>query len=376
MSAVRTVYVALVSAAVAATNIPALADPAIPALALAEPEIQFPIVFTDNSKLEDLGVSLEWPPPQEGDAPKAPRFPNGCYLYRGQDRDLLISVSDEFLNRYKAKGFSRESLCLALVSEARFDPETGSRLPTYVLRNDAVLQKWLEGLDPGKMTTEELTNFVPGLFTSKAAFQKAINRGKKRDFSGLDMDQASALVPAEHHTYELPLKVPDCFRNGTPYLDCNWKYGLKSGKKLSEQAPKRYREVGELFDQQIKAHIAAGKGSSPYEPDDPYFKDSVNNGAYLLIDGLVGETEPGVNWVAPSVLIFEVPDHMIGWAESIAWFAKSSSFPRGYGYALYAWSAFAEKGGPAVSQVTLRAAFDGEKRSSKISKASLKKILD
>ena len=343
--------------------------------AQAEPAIEYPIVFTDNSRLEDLGLSLDWPP-ATSDIVRPPHFKNGCYLYRGQDREHLISISDEFLARYKAKGFSRESLCLALVSEARFDPETGIRLPTYVLRNDAVLEKWLEELDPGKMTAEELANFVPGLFASKAAFQKAINRAKQRHFSGLDMDQTSALVPAGHHTYELPLKVPDCFRNGTPYLDCNWKYGLKSGKKLSEQAPKRYLEVGELLDQQLKVRIATGKGHSPYEPGDPYYKDSLSNGTYLLIDGLVEVTEPGVDWVAPSAHIFEVPERLLGWAESIAWFATSSSFPRGYGYALYAWSAFAEKGGPAVSLVTLRAAFDGEKRSSRISKASLNKILN
>jgi hypothetical protein len=373
MKSLREAFCFIVAAIIAASAVPARADPVIPDLA--GPEIKFPIVFTAKTDLEDLGLSLDWPPPLVDEVWRAPRFPNGCYLYRGQDRDHLISISSEFLDLYKAKGFSRESLCMALVSEARFNPETGARLATYVLRDDQVLEKHLNWLIRDGMNPDELSNYVPSLFNSKSALQDAIKRVQRRDFHGLTDDQASVLVPEEHHTFELPLQVPDCFKNGTPFLDCNWKYGLKSGKKLSGQAPKRYREVGELLDKQIKAYIASGQGERPYDALDPYFKDSARNGTYLLIERLVAVPEPDVNTVSPSRLLLDVPEEMVEWAAPVAWYATSPSLPRGYGYALYAWSSYAEQGGPAVSVTTLRAAFDSDKRSSLITPARLQKIL-
>src|ERR1700733_4865604 len=36
---------------------------------------------------------------------------------------------------------------------------------------------------------------------------------------------------------ELPMSLPSCFKNGTPYADCAWNYDPLTGKKLSVSAP-------------------------------------------------------------------------------------------------------------------------------------------
>lgn len=356
-------------------NSPAVTTPSGALRDAGDTEIDYPVVFNSTAELEDLGLSLDWPPSEIDTELKAPRFPNGCYLYRGQDRDHVISVSDDFLAAYRAIGFSRESLCMALVSEARFDPETGERLPTYVLRDDSVLDRHLDNLNPDAMTPEVLGNYVPPIFATKRALKAAIKRLKARSFSGLDETQLSVLVPATHHTYELPLRVPPCFKNGTPFLDCNWRFGLKSGRKLSARAPAKYREAGERVDQQIKAYIASGTGQRPYEDGDPYGQDTPAVKSYLPIDRLVRMREPGVDATWPHVLMLDIPEDDIEWADPVAWYAASSAFPSGYGYALYAWSAYAESGGPAVSAAGLKMAFDGTRTSSLVKLARLKKIL-
>ncbi len=356
----------LVSGLVTVSNGPASAD---------DPVITYPVVFNSTAELEELGLSLDWPPSEIDTELKAPRFANGCYLYRGQDRDHVVSVSDDFLAAYRAIGFSRESLCMALVSEARFDPETGDRLPTFVLRDDSVLDRHLDDLNPDAMTPEVLGNYVPPIFATKSTFKAAIKRLKARTFSGLDETQLSVLVPASHHTFELPLRVPPCFKNGTPFLDCNWRFGLKSGRKLSARAPIKYREVGDALDKAIKAHMTTGDGKSPYEPDDPYFKPSPAVQKYLHIERLFADSlEPGVSFNA-NQLVLNLPETLSDWAGPAAWYAKSPNLPRGYGYALYAWSAYAESGGPAVSAAGLRMAFDATRRATHSKLVSLKSIV-
>lgn len=343
-----------------------------------ETEIAYPIVFTRVADLEQLGLSLDWPPPERSESalPRTPHFKNGCYLYYGQDRDHLISVSDAFLDRYKARGFSRESLCLGLISEARFDPETGRRLPTYVLRDDAELDRHLERLDPARMSPEDLANYVPAFFKTRRSFEHAIEQLKRREFGNLSDDQVSILVPPTHHTYELPLKLPDCFKNGTPMLDCTWTYGLKSGRKLSAQAPRRYREAGEIADRILKAYIASGQGRRPYDPADATYQEAVAKRTYLLIDRLVAVPEPEVKHDQPWIVELPVSSDLAEWATPVAWYVTSPALPRGYGYALYAWSAFAESGGPAVSAAGLLTAFDGRLSSTRISPGRLIKVLD
>ena len=62
-------------------------------------------------------------------------FETGCYHF-GEGGAVNISISAELLAYYVQQGFSRRSLCMALISAIRFDPETGRRLATYVVIYD------------------------------------------------------------------------------------------------------------------------------------------------------------------------------------------------------------------------------------------------
>src|SRR5262252_6751020 len=90
-------------------------------------------------------------------SPYAQPLPNSCQ----SSGNTTLSVSNELLAHFKARGFTLESVCLAFSSHMRFDPETGNQLPLA---------------------------FVP------------------------EVDN------------EFPLNVPLCFRNGVAYLECDFKF--------------------------------------------------------------------------------------------------------------------------------------------------------
>ena len=87
-----------------------------PALAQAPPTK--PTVFKTYEELLPLGIAFDERVKQG--------YPHKCYSYG--DGSTPISISDALLARYKARGFTLESLCLGLISEARFDPESGKAL--------------------------------------------------------------------------------------------------------------------------------------------------------------------------------------------------------------------------------------------------------
>ena len=180
---------------------------AAPVAAVAEPGIRYPIVFNDASRLQEVGIAFAL-----YGAPETQHFPNKCYAYG--DGGHRISVSDAMLARYKAKGFSLQSLCLGLVSEARFDPESGRRLATYVVVNEPELRRALNGRDPKTMTERQLAECCSEGFISP----------------------------------ELPLVVPACFKGGTPYSDCAWRFGLKTGVTIAGASTQRFREFGRALD--------------------------------------------------------------------------------------------------------------------------------
>ena len=68
-------------------------------------------------------------------------------LFRASESDTGVKWQDsvyylwwEFLRRHETRGFTLQSLCLALPSAIRFDPETGRRLPTYITGDFAALK--------------------------------------------------------------------------------------------------------------------------------------------------------------------------------------------------------------------------------------------
>ncbi len=364
--------------------------------ALAEPEVKYPLVFTSVADLEKLGLSQQWPiiydTGIQNDTLPKPGLAIGCYLYAGPATRALISISEDFLTRYKAKGFSRESLCMGLASRAQYDPETGKRLPTYILRDEAVIDAALAKIDVDALTPDNLASFVPGIFETKDALKTGIEDLRRRDFAKLSTDQIEILMNTDTSILsdELPLKVPDCFKNGTPYLDCNWRYGLLTGKKLSAAAPKRYREVGETIDRHMQSLVKyktwPTADIAPYlhkrvwglmmdwTPDTPdsTWKYVPTHGAPL------GETADGYNVVQEvnggQPLEFQVANGLHHWAEEVTWFDVSPAFPRGYGYNLT--EADEGFGDGAASAQSILATFGGTSSSARFSTERLLLLLN
>jgi hypothetical protein len=290
---------------------------------LAQAPQKYPIVFKDPKGLELFGISLVQP--ADGAQPP-PILRHTCFQYGNEAPTVyLLSLSDAFLARYTKRGFTREGLCLALVSGARFDPETGKRLPTYVVRFEDKLRLALKGLNPKTL--------------SKA--------------------QLDVLTEDGSITEELPLAVPHCFKNGTPYLDCQWRYGLKTGAKLSAVATRRHRSFGEAWDRQVRDAINSNK----LEPK------GTNSAPYLNISGYWGMTPlyPG----QPSHVVVSEKD----WRETspgMTWTVVSPALPRGYGYALYATGEL----GPSISISAVRSALGEDNVVTQINAERLRQQLD
>jgi hypothetical protein len=111
----------------------------------------FPIVITDQDQLKELGIATDF---LASDENQLTLFPNQCFqVGSGHDH---FSLSDAFVERHARRGISFDNLCLALgAGQIRFNPETGERLPTFVL-----LQEW-DGL---WLSTFEYLLDVPSCF--------------------------------------------------------------------------------------------------------------------------------------------------------------------------------------------------------------------
>ncbi|WP_262047308.1 hypothetical protein [Bradyrhizobium sp. Bra78] len=141
------VHQAVLCAAIGLVAIP------LPSYEVAAQESKLALIRMAPAELAAHGISVR--------ELRTPPFPNSCQV-AGNPR---LSVSNEFLAHFKARGFSLESLCLGISSHIHFDPETGRQLPLVHL---------------------------PELARSRSA--------------------------------NIPLNLPDCFRNAVPYLECNVKY--------------------------------------------------------------------------------------------------------------------------------------------------------
>jgi Helix-hairpin-helix containing domain len=147
-------------------------------------EIEYPIVVTTAEKLATFGLSII------GYEPRWPALTHLCYFPIGPGAIEFLSVSHERLIRYQEMGFTLNSLCLGLVSSTRFDPETGTRLPTYV-----------------------------------AAYTVSL----RRKFSA-----------------ERPLELPKCFSRALIYTDCEFNFDRRTGKPLSENQKQAFKKLGRL----------------------------------------------------------------------------------------------------------------------------------
>ncbi|NZD66195.1 hypothetical protein HX900_34680 [Rhizobium sp. WYCCWR 11290] len=143
-----------------------------------------------------------------------------------------LSVSDEMLRHFTGRGFSLESLCLGLSSWVLFDPETGRTIP-------------------------------------RVAFS---------------------------HDLEIPLNLPDCFKNAVPFLECDNRYVHWEHYEFPEEERKAHLEHAHKVDEMVRDYIT-------------------RNG----ISGVFSIEALGQG-------IFD---------SSFEWFLASPALPRGYGYALH-----------------------------------------
>ena len=286
-------------------------------------ELRYPLSLSVGELSDRFGIGLA----MGDEADRPPAFPHVCYGYGGV-AVYHLSVSQVFLARYLGRGFTRESLCLALVSGVRFDPDTGRRLPTYVV----VFPEW------AKTILEE-------------ARREKAGRERTRDM----------LASGGAVTEELPLVVPDCFKNGTPYLDCSWKFGWQTGRPISAATQKAAKEFGLALDAQVRDALASGK---------PVRAEKSGRAGYLDVSG---------HWLG-APLYDGQPDTVIPSDElakrgavRLTFGVFSRALPRGYGYAINA-----DGGGlgPSVSPEAADAALDNTGLRPRITDAMVNSILD
>ncbi len=287
---------------------------AIP-VSLARAEPKYPIVFTSPGELVPFGIFIR----SAGDTSPIPsNFKTRCFdgsdIMSGEPEFL---ISDQMMAKHRAKGFTRDSLCMALSSRTTFDPETGRRLPTYILRDQKAIVRSLEQ----RLDDARGGKSLPTGVETVEAFAAAIESFKREDYSKFSKDQLYELLAAERGlTWERPLVVPSCYKNATPYLDCDWKFGVGKGKPYGDK--KTAREFGTAIDKQMKDAIASGKplvNAAPDAGEMAFSKFELESGLY--------EGQPEA---------VKVPKVLREWEKSIDWIMVSKGLPRGYGYAYQA----------------------------------------
>lgn len=289
------------------------------------PSSPYPVMIEyGNLALQQFGISGAAELDDERDFKATP---HRCYTYGGDGNG--IAISDALLSSYTARGFSVESLCLALVSQIRFDPESGKRLATYVVFNRKSLEEDLKGRDINRMS-------------DRAIVECCSETG----------------IASE----EQPLVVPECFKAGTPYSDCAWRYDGYTGRKLSAAETQRYRDLGRAIETGMARALrgdvkACGGPTAPSDDIDVRWpckkpRDRSDTGflqpdAKFVLDVVKRHVD---GRLVPSALV----------RDSKATFVDiSPTFPRGYGYALMA----EENGGPAINEARLLRRLAGEVKS-------------
>jgi esterase/lipase superfamily enzyme len=167
-----------------------------------EPQGALPL---DAAALFALGISVSYSDYTQPEIPAGftrtdKQHPNRCPYGIPDDR-YVLSFSNEMLRHFEKRGFSLSTLCMAITAPMGMDPETGNAIPFVAL---------LEG----------------GLVDS------------------------------------VLLNVPDCFKNGTPLLDCRIRYHWFWGRVRDDdprKVEKDYADTGRILDDFIRRGINSGK---------------------------------------------------------------------------------------------------------------------
>jgi hypothetical protein len=248
---------------------------------------QFPLIIDSPSKLREVGLSFD-----VGEPP----LKNQCYEYG--EAGHLLSTSDEFYEHFKQRGFSVQAMCLGLVSNTHYDPETGHRLPTYIV--------------------------------------------VYRDLYAENMRQYREIRDSGVVSDELPLDLPDCFKNANPYTDCQFRFGRITWKPLTAAQTDAYKRLGAAIDKLMEVKIKDVPATEQFWSEgDDFRKGFRQTSGHAAID--VSEA---------------FPEDLRRFSSTSFW-VRSTSLPRGYGYALDADGG----AGPDINPAALKAAAAGLSKS-------------
>ncbi|MER9018976.1 hypothetical protein [Mesorhizobium sp. M0898] len=227
--------------------------------------------------LFDAGISLKYAAdfdqPRFSTAKKSQA--NRCPSYIPNLVD--VAVSDQMLAHFKQRGFSLATLCLAITTPMTIDLATGIDLPWLALSKSAAYSEWV-----------------------------------------------------------VLLNVPDCFRNGTPLLDCPVNFDWYWPTLPGDSDPTSYRSDGELIDERVKKFMA---------------QRSISN---VVIDSQEYDEKFGEAFFGKEL-------------QHIDFVAVSKSFIRGYAYRLHT----NHDAGDGLTAAELEAAMTPSLRRAQIDAASL-----
>jgi uncharacterized protein YraI len=157
-----------------------------------------------------VGIGMRFVDQAAQTASYSKQFTNKCpYKIDRIDPSVELSFSDEMLGNYRERGFTLKTLCLATTTFMTFDVQSGIVLPNVRLFNDG--------------------------------------------------GQAA-----------IPLNIPDCFRNGTPLLDCQMDYDWFWGKSAASDMPaytSQMRTLGVSIDHVISQRARSAVSETFTEED-------------------------------------------------------------------------------------------------------------
>jgi hypothetical protein len=287
--------------------------------------IEFPIVFSSSDQMARFGMSVICC------AVNHPALMHKCYFY-GLGGDT-IAVSHDKLLAYRAKGFTLNSLCLGLISAAKFDPVTGSRLPTYI------------AIDAERI----------------AEHKKKYPVETAKDPTGA----LGAFVTSEH-----PLELPDCFRRALPYSDCTFNYHRMTGAPLPEVMKEEYAQLGRSVTEMIQNAITKQQFCRwPFCSERWLTRvDNSNTAGTLDAEGHCYHGQYLENRIADQLINFKDPP---GLQPTITCVDISINLPTGFGYALDATGV----AGPSVSPEFIKVALDPKRHADQIDPNALAELL-
>lgn len=271
----------------------------VPRAATAE---DFPIIFENAQEARKIGFVISGYGPG-GDTVRPERI--NCYVYGSATYE--VTFSKQVLRAFEVRGFTLQSMCFGLISLVRFDPETGRRLPTFVIVDRASAE-------------EDLAANPDGIGENDTVSRNAT-------------------------TPEWPLSLPDCYVRAVPLLDCQWRFHPYTGDELSAEVAGQMSELGRQIHQIMATKLENGVIPTPAARPGPVIQ-RLSEGLFPVID---------LNEAGLSSEVYQL-------VEPIQ-FDMSEGFQARYGYALNTESS---GGPPSISALVIKQALDKGKPASQL----------